>query len=260
MLFHSEHFRFALVLLIGCVLAASLAAQDPVVPLKNWPAPLYWQPSEQEASIIRHAHEMQPRAGASASQPVADPSAPLVFVAITPCRMMDTRGYDSTFVSGTVYGPPAMTAGGTRTVPVAGVTAGYCSMPATALAVSLNVTLWPSPGTQVQWLTLWPAGQPYPLVSTLNDYQGTMFNSANGIMHIWHQQRGDRAFGDGGSIQRLRDERHQPVHRHERILPGAERPGAGGRDGFGALADVLQRRQQRRVLAGGGHGEGNRVG
>ena len=93
-----------------------------------------------------------------------------------------------------------MTAGGTRTLPVAGVTAGYCSLPSTAQAVSANVTLWPSPGTQVQWLTLWPAGQPYPLVSTLNDYQGTMFNSANGITIYGINNAAIVPLGTGGAF------------------------------------------------------------
>ena len=107
----------------------------------------------------------------------SDPTPPLVFVAITPCRMMDTRGYDPTFVSGTVYGPPAMPAG-YRVLPVAGVTAGYCSLPSTAQAVSLNVTLSPNAGSPVEYIELWPDLGTFPTVSTMNDLQGQMVNNA----------------------------------------------------------------------------------
>ena len=40
MLFHAHHFRTALLLFIGCMLASSLPAQGQVIPLKNWAAPL----------------------------------------------------------------------------------------------------------------------------------------------------------------------------------------------------------------------------
>jgi hypothetical protein len=170
-------------------------------PVRNWAAPLYWQPSAQAAAVTgRAVAERLGTLGMTPETTSGTATAPLVFVAVTPCRMMDTRGYDSTFVSGTVYGPPAMTAGSTRTVPVAGVTAGYCSLPATAQAVSLNVTLWPTPGTQVQWITLWPAGQTQPSVSTLNDYQGTMYNAANGITMYGINNAAIVPLGTGGAF------------------------------------------------------------
>jgi len=170
-------------------------------PVRNWAAPLYWQPSARESTIMRRAAEE--RLGTQGMTPDAtggSATTPLVFVAVTPCRMMDTRGYDSTFTSGTAWGPPALTAGSTRTVPVAGVTAGYCSLPATAQAVSVNVTLWPTPGTQVQWITLWPAGVAKPAASTINDYQGTMFNSANGVTIYGINNAAIVPLGTGGAF------------------------------------------------------------
>ena len=191
--------RLALIALAGLLIVCNIWAQNE--PVKNWAAPLYWQPSAREAAITKHAAEQ--RLGTLGMVPetidITTP-VPLVFVAVTPCRMMDTRGYDSTFVSGTAWGPPALTAGATRTVPVAGVTAGYCSLPAIAQAVSVNVTLWPTPGTQVQWITLWPAGVSQPAASTINDYQGTMYNSANGITMYGINNAAIVPLGTGGAF------------------------------------------------------------
>lgn len=56
MLFHAHHFRTALLLFIGCMLASSLPAQGQVIPLKNWAAPpLYGQlpPAEREREVLR---------------------------------------------------------------------------------------------------------------------------------------------------------------------------------------------------------------
>ena len=175
--------RLVITLVVGLVIVADLFA-----------APLYWHPSAREAAVIKSANSMRPENVPSSG----DPTAPLVFVGITPCRMMDTRGLDSTFTG--AYGSPALTAGATRTLPVAGVTAGYCSLPSTAQAVSLNVTLWPNAGTRVQWLSLWPAGQTQPVVSTINDYQGTVFSSGNGVSVYGINNAAIVPLGTGGAF------------------------------------------------------------
>ena len=78
---------------------------------------------------------------------------------------MDTRsgqGFTGAF------GPPALAAyGNARQVPIP--TSG-CNIPATAGAYSLNITALPV-GT-LEFLSVWPAGQPYPNVSTLNATSG----------------------------------------------------------------------------------------
>jgi hypothetical protein len=111
--------------------------------------------------------------------------------------MMDTR-VGSGFPP--PYGPPSLAANETRTLPVAGTAAGNCSVPATAQAVSANVTLWPNAGTHVQWLTLWPAGQPMPVVSTINDYQGTVFSPANGVTLYGINDAAIVPLGSGGAF------------------------------------------------------------
>jgi len=85
----------------------------------------------------------------------------LRFVPVTPCRVADTRDPNGPF------GGPVMAGGSTRsfTIPSSG-----CGIPSTALAYSLNVTVVPT--TTLNYLTIWPAGQTQPLVSTLNSFDG----------------------------------------------------------------------------------------
>jgi len=197
MLLHAHHSRLAFLPLISCVVVSGSAAQNQAIPPKNWTAPPYWQPTAKESAIMKRAARAQPE-DVSPEAIASEQTPPLVFVGVTPCRMMDTRGFDSTFTG--AYGSPPLSAGSTRTLPVAGVTAGYCSLPSTALAVSLNVTIWPNAGTRVQWLSLWPAGQAQPVVSTLNDYQGTVFSSANGVSAYGINNAAIVPLGTGGAL------------------------------------------------------------
>ena len=45
-----------------------------------------------------------------------------------------------------------------------------CYIPDAAQAYALNMTLWPT--APVGFLTVWPVGQPFPTVSTLNSPAG----------------------------------------------------------------------------------------
>ena len=85
----------------------------------------------------------------------------LRFVPVAPCRVADTRNPNGAF------GGPIISGNTTRnfTVP-----SSSCGIPATAQAYSLNVTVVP-PGP-LGFLTIWPTGQPQPLVSTLNSLDG----------------------------------------------------------------------------------------
>jgi len=94
----------------------------------------------------------------------------LAFYRATPCRLVDTRtgqGFTGPF------GPPSMTAQQTRTftIPASG-----CNIPANAQAYSLNVTV--APAASLGYLTIWPAGQSQPLVSTLNSLNGAILANA----------------------------------------------------------------------------------
>ena len=86
---------------------------------------------------------------------------PVQFVPVTPCRVVDTRNPNGTF------GGPPIQGNTTRSFPIP---QGGCSIPANAVAYSLNVTVVPS--GPLGYLTIWPAGQTQPLVSTMNSLDG----------------------------------------------------------------------------------------
>ena len=104
--------------------------------------------------------------GADETGPLAPPVATRFFT-VTPCRRVDTRS--------AALGGPAPLAAASLT-PFA-LTGPPCAVPATARAVSLNVTVTGSTG--VGHLRLFPAGGAEPLVSTLNYATGiTRANNA----------------------------------------------------------------------------------
>src|SRR5208282_1975397 len=87
--------------------------------------------------------------------PVVRAQSPLQFVAVPPCRLVDTR----------ITGNPIQ--GGTsQNFAIQGNQGSCIGIPTAAAAYSLNVTVIPH-GT-LGYLTVWPAGEPQPLVSTLN--------------------------------------------------------------------------------------------
>jgi FtsP/CotA-like multicopper oxidase with cupredoxin domain len=78
------------------------------------------------------------------------------FHTLAPCRIADTRNPAGP------QGGPALAAGASRTFAVSGV----CAIPPTAKAVAVNLTVvLPTAGG---YLTVYPAGTPLPLASTLN--------------------------------------------------------------------------------------------
>ncbi len=91
----------------------------------------------------------------------------LRFVPVTPCRVIDTR------LATAPFGGPSIPAGGTRTV---NIPQSACGIPGTALAYSLNVTVVPA--ATLTYLSIWPAGQTQPVVSTLNSFDGRIVANA----------------------------------------------------------------------------------
>src|SRR6185369_2626375 len=79
----------------------------------NWPAPLLWAPPA--ARVPEGAR----------TEAAATASAPLPFIAITPCREADTRGNGFTGA----YGPPALVANATRSFTITA----HCGIPVTAV-------------------------------------------------------------------------------------------------------------------------------
>jgi hypothetical protein len=125
-------------------------------------------------------------AAGTATVTVEAPGAATQFYTVTPCRRLDTRAGSPV--------PP----GGTLTVPLTGDT---CGIPATAVAVSVNVTVTQptAPGN----LKIYPTTSPRPLMSVIdfvagltrannaivalaNDGSGTVdvFNDSGGTVHL----------------------------------------------------------------------------
>src|SRR5262249_54933459 len=131
------------------------------IPIRTWSAPAFWD----GASLQKEQSTIETKANDAGLHPSAVTGTPLTgalgFVAIVPCRLVDTRG--ATGETG-AFGPPIMSAGQTRTIPVRTNT--RCNIPATAQAYSLNFTVVPT--TFLGFLSAWPTGnQPSPLVSIL---------------------------------------------------------------------------------------------
>jgi hypothetical protein len=161
--------RYVVFTVLSSGALSAQAARDPA-PLHNWAAPLFWQPNTNESREIAQKGGAQPRVQ---GQPGANPS---VFVAMTPCRLLDTR---ATFGFTGQWGPPSLSAGVTRTFPI--YNDPNCTVPSIAVAYSLNVTVVPPVGGTVGFLTIWPYGVPQPNASTLNDQVVTQ-NGANPVV------------------------------------------------------------------------------
>ena len=85
------------------------------------------------------------------------------FVAVTPCRVADTRHAPGEF------GGPTMEANSQRSFPIP---QSACNIPSTAAAYSLNVTVVPWEHGYLDYVTLWPTGQSQPFISLLNSWDG----------------------------------------------------------------------------------------
>ena len=160
--------RLLTVAVVLGVLAPTALADD-ATPLRNWVSPIYWSP----AALSPENAGATERMPLSARETLAS-SAPLPFVAITPCRIADTR--DGAYPSG--YGPPQLVGGGAARTFV--IPSGPCpGIPTTAGAFSLNFTVVAPGGTPPGgYLSVWPAGSPQPVVSTLNYTSGSILANA----------------------------------------------------------------------------------
>src|SRR6266849_1311348 len=89
------------------------------------------------------------------------------FAPIRPCRIVDTRTPNGSF------GGPAIAGGATREFVIPN---SVCGIPSNVASYSMNVAAVPH-GT-LGFLTLWPSGQPKPLVATLNSIDGRAKSNA----------------------------------------------------------------------------------
>ena len=175
--------RIITFLVASCIaLNAQASREADPVPLKNCATPLYWQPNQTEREASRQS------AAQIQFSPNATSTTALIFVAVSPCRLVDTRGASAGFTGSTPFNGPYIPAGGTVTFPVQSATETATTaptpcgtIPSIAQSYSVNLTLVPHPlGTPVNYVTMWPDnGSAIPSVSTLNDQQGAVVaNSA----------------------------------------------------------------------------------
>ena len=97
----------------------------------------------------------------------AGASPALRFVSVAPCRILDTR------LPVGELGGPSLAARVPRNF---NIPASACGIPSTAQVYSVNATVVPK--VALSYLTLWPAGQSQPLVSTLNSFDGRIVANA----------------------------------------------------------------------------------
>jgi endosialidase-like protein len=167
---------FLPLLFLPVLLTGQTTAQQ--IPLKNWAAPLYWQPNQAE-------RETAGSTGLGIRPMVtAISTSALTFVAITPCRLVDTRGVPAGFDGATPFSGPSLASGSTTTFPVQSTTEAMTTaptpcgtIPSIAQAYSFNITVVPKTAGGVAFITVWPTGSAQPAVSTLND--GTNLILAN---------------------------------------------------------------------------------
>jgi hypothetical protein len=169
--------RIALALLTcSGLLSAESATPDSI---RTWTAPPYWtSPSD---SVAPDAHGRE--ALTAGRQPLTAGPVVMPFVAVTPCRLADTRGFGFTGS----YGPPSLAPSETRTFTITG----QCGIPSDARAVSFNFTVWNT--ASYGNLTVFPAGTATPIVSTLNWPPGTLALANAAIVPL----------GTGGSVGQI---------------------------------------------------------
>jgi len=105
------------------------------------------------------------------------PRPPLGFYTLTPCRLVDTRG-----TPGVPIGGPALQGQETRQFWVRDY--GYCGIPATARALSLNVTV--TAPTAAGNVRLFPGGTDLPTVSAIN-YGTGQTRASNVVIGYFHK-------------------------------------------------------------------------
>jgi hypothetical protein len=134
-------------------------AQDEELPVSNWGAPPYWTPQAVQPSEGATRGGMLAQAQGMTAQTETLPSSPLPFVAIAPCRIVDTRQPVSDGFHQPNFGDDDY-----RTFPFPS-SPNCTGLPATAGAWSINIQFRPL--SQLAYLTAYPTGTTTPLVSTM---------------------------------------------------------------------------------------------
>jgi hypothetical protein len=146
------------------------AAFDPATRTFSW-KPGYEQAGD-FAAVVFTVADAEASDSESLTITVEDNPTPPGFFTVTPCRLIDTRNADGE------YGGPALVAASDRTFDIV---SGPCGIPATASAISVNVTV--TGATAAGNLRLFPAGVTAPSVSTIN-YTPGVTRANNAIVRL----------------------------------------------------------------------------
>ncbi len=125
--------------------------QPDSIPVKNWP--------------MRAAPDQSSGNSVNDSQ--------LVYIAITPCRVLDTRAGGGSGKTGP-FGPPSLIANQARAVPVP---SSNCGVPVSA-AYSLNFVSITPQGQTVGWVAAWQDDKSWPGTVILNAPQGGIVDNS----------------------------------------------------------------------------------
>jgi hypothetical protein len=143
--------RAALLGIVGTALGGGMLVAQVGASVPNWTVPPY-----------------SARSSSGGITTMGDVSDGSIFVAIDPCRVVDTRG------PGGPYGGPPLSANVPRTFdvdsgPCTGIPGG-----AAAYSLSFGVIVPPTDG----FLTAWPSGSPQPTISQMNFLEGKVIANA----------------------------------------------------------------------------------
>ena len=138
---------------VAALMPASFAQQvrPETIPLKNW-------------RVSKSSNQRTAAAGSTSG---------LVFIAITPCRVMDTRGQGGSGKTGR-FGPPSLVASQARVVPVP---LSNCGVPVAA-AYSMNFISVTPLGQAVGWVAAWQDDTAWPGTVVLNALQGGIVDNS----------------------------------------------------------------------------------
>ena len=145
--------RGAALVAVAALMPASFAQQvrPETIPLKNW-------------RVSKSSNQRTAAAGSTSG---------LVFIAITPCRVMDTRGQGGSGKTGR-FGPPSLVATQARVVPVP---LSNCGVPVAA-AYSMNFISVTPLGHAVSWVAAWQDDTAWPGTVVLNALQGGIVDNS----------------------------------------------------------------------------------
>jgi hypothetical protein len=128
----------------------------------------------QDAIAVTNWPMSKSSAQASNNQsPAGGDNSGLLFIAITPCRVMDTRVQGGSGKTG-AFGPPSLVAGSARVVPVP---SSNCGVPAAAAYSMSFVSLTPI-GQSVGWIAAWPDDMAWPGTVVLNAPLGGIIDNS----------------------------------------------------------------------------------